>query len=98
MQFFGKLANIGDRIFETIDWISVPEFRIRCRLWIRNSIGPIEMKYSGHQSSLKVSLGLALDSVLIAILLIIIPYSMKSPQEVCCKKKPQNDTINDRYK
>jgi hypothetical protein len=89
--FQQTFANIGDRIFETIDWISVPEYSgYAVGYGLETAIGPIEMKYSWSPEQPKGFTWFSIDSVLIAILLIIIPIFviMKSPSKVCCKTKP----------
>ena len=47
VNFSANFANIGDRIFETIDWISIPEYSgYAIGYGLETVIGPIEIKYS----------------------------------------------------
>jgi NTE family protein len=47
LNFSANFANLGNRIFETIDWISIPEYSgYAVGYGLETAIGPIEMKYS----------------------------------------------------
>ncbi|MFV8371516.1 patatin-like phospholipase family protein [Flavobacterium sp. LB2P74] len=46
-NFSANFANIGDRIFETVDWISIPKYSgYAVGYGLETVIGPIEIKYS----------------------------------------------------
>lgn len=46
-NFSANFANIGDRIFETVDWISVPKYSgYAVGYGLETIIGPIEIKHS----------------------------------------------------
>ncbi|WP_426062332.1 patatin-like phospholipase family protein [Flavobacterium sp. DSP2-3-1] len=47
INFSANFANIGDRIFETVDWISIPKYSgYAVGYGLETVIGPIEIKYS----------------------------------------------------
>ena len=47
INFTANFANIGDRIFETVDWISIPKYSgYAVGYGLETVIGPIEIKYS----------------------------------------------------
>ena len=47
VNFSANFANIGDRIFETVDWISIPKYSgYAVGYGLETVIGPIEIKYS----------------------------------------------------
>lgn len=47
INFSANFANIGDQIFETVDWISIPEYSgYAIGYGLETVIGPIEIKYS----------------------------------------------------
>jgi NTE family protein len=47
VNFSANFANIGNRIFETIDWISIPEYSgYAVGYGLETPIGPVEIKYS----------------------------------------------------
>jgi NTE family protein len=47
LNFSANYANLGDRIFETVDWISVPKYTgYAIGYGLETVIGPIEVKYS----------------------------------------------------
>lgn len=46
-NFSANFANVGDRIFETVDWISIPKYSgYAVGYGLETVIGPIEIKYS----------------------------------------------------
>ncbi|MFV8269203.1 patatin-like phospholipase family protein [Flavobacterium sp. GT2N3] len=46
-NFSANFANLGDRIFETVDWISIPKYSgYAVGYGLETVIGPIEIKYS----------------------------------------------------
>lgn len=47
VNFSANFANIGDRIFESVDWISIPKYSgYAVGYGLETVIGPIEIKYS----------------------------------------------------
>ena len=47
INFSANFANIGDRIFETVDWISIPKYSgYAVGYGLETVIGPVEIKYS----------------------------------------------------
>ena len=47
INFSANFANIGDRIFESVDWISIPKYSgYAVGYGLETVIGPIEVKYS----------------------------------------------------
>jgi NTE family protein len=47
VNFSANFANIGDRIFETVDWVSIPKYSgYAVGYGLETVIGPIEIKYS----------------------------------------------------
>ena len=47
VNFSANFANIGDRIFETVDWISIPKYSgYAVGYGLETVIGPVEIKYS----------------------------------------------------
>lgn len=47
INFSANFANIGDRIFETVNWISIPKYSgYAIGYGLETVIGPIEIKYS----------------------------------------------------
>jgi NTE family protein len=47
LNFTANFANIGDRIFETVDWISIPKYSgYALGYGLETAIGPIEIKHS----------------------------------------------------
>lgn len=47
INFSANFANIGDRIFESVDWISIPKYSgYAVGYGLETVIGPIEIKYS----------------------------------------------------
>ncbi|RTY85112.1 patatin [Flavobacterium sp. LS1P28] len=47
INFSANFANIGDRIFETVDWVSIPKYSgYAVGYGLETVIGPIEIKYS----------------------------------------------------
>lgn len=47
VNFSANFANIGNRIFETVDWISIPKYSgYAVGYGLETIIGPIEIKYS----------------------------------------------------
>ena len=47
VNFSANFANIGDRIFESVDWISIPKYTgYAVGYGLETVIGPIEIKYS----------------------------------------------------
>ncbi|MBG6109241.1 NTE family protein [Flavobacterium sp. CG_9.10] len=46
-NFSANFANIGDRLFETVDWISIPKYSgYALGYGLETIIGPVEIKYS----------------------------------------------------
>ena len=53
-NFSANFANVGDRIFETVDWISIPKYSgYAVGYGLDTRIGPIEMKYSWSPENAK---------------------------------------------
>ena len=47
VNFSANFANIGDRIFESVDWISIPKYSgYAVGYGLETVVGPIEIKYS----------------------------------------------------
>jgi NTE family protein len=47
LNFTANFANIGDRIFETVDWISIPKYSgYALGYGLETAIGPLEIKHS----------------------------------------------------
>ena len=47
INFSANFANAGDRLFETVDWISIPKYSgYAVGYGLETIIGPVEMKYS----------------------------------------------------
>jgi NTE family protein len=50
VNFSANFANVGDRIFERVDWISIPKYSgYAVGYGLETIIGPIEIKYSWSQ-------------------------------------------------
>ncbi|TDE46805.1 patatin [Flavobacterium rhamnosiphilum] len=53
-NFSANFANVGDRIFETVDWISIPKYSgYAVGYGLETRIGPIEIKYSWSPENAK---------------------------------------------
>jgi NTE family protein len=54
INFSANFANIGNRIFETVDWISIPKYSgYAVGYGLETIIGPIEIKYSWSPENTK---------------------------------------------
>lgn len=53
-NFSANFANVGDRIFETVDWISIPKYSgYAVGYGLETRIGPIEIKHSWSPENAK---------------------------------------------
>ncbi|TDE31663.1 patatin [Flavobacterium ranwuense] len=53
-NFSANFANVGDKIFETVDWISIPKYSgYAVGYGLETRIGPIEIKYSWSPENAK---------------------------------------------
>ncbi|MFV8377435.1 patatin-like phospholipase family protein [Flavobacterium sp. LB3R33] len=54
LNFSANFANVGDRIFETVDWISIPKYSgYAVGYGLETRIGPIEIKHSWSPENAK---------------------------------------------
>lgn len=54
VNFSANFANVGDRIFEGVDWISIPKYSgYAVGYGLETIIGPLEMKYSWSPENTK---------------------------------------------
>ena len=54
INFSANFANVGDRIFETVDWISIPKYSgYAVGYGLETIVGPIEIKYSWSPENAK---------------------------------------------